>query len=64
MRGGVRKHPALVLHERTTMEQLIPIRLIRKFIEDGCGDPDYILWLLDKYEAGTYEEDDEDEDTM
>ena len=43
------------------MEQVIPIRLIRKFIEDGLGDVDYILWCLDKYSVDEGYFDNEDE---
>ena len=39
----------------------IPIETVRKFIEDGCGDTDYIIWCLDKFEEGNYHPDDDDE---
>ena len=43
------------------MEQLITVNLVRKFIEDGQGDADYILWCLDKYAVDEGYFDNEDE---
>ena len=41
----------------------IEISLVRKFIEEGCGDTDYIIWCLDRHEAADgffdYEDDEE-----
>lgn len=41
--------------------QYVPIEMVRKFIEDGCGDTDYIIWCLDRFEVGDYPDDEDEE---
>ena len=43
--------------------QYIPIATVRKLIEDSSGDADFILWYLDRFEAGDDLFENEDEDS-